>query len=225
MASMASTTPSGATALTTTLLARRASPPGGAWSSPSAGPCPARSASSVPSFTSTGCCGWVRSCFCSCSRASGTSRPMSWNSVPPSTTLSSCMPPQTPSTGMLRLSAPAHQRGLEGGAPRLQRPHALARRLAVGLGRDVEGAAGDQQPGDAVQVGLHARRVVRVRQHEGQPAGAQHRVRVGAPSARSGRSGARGRPRRQSGVMPMLGRRGGWPWCRGAVVMESRRRG
>ena len=33
-ASMASTTPSGASALTTTLLARRASPPGGAWSSP-----------------------------------------------------------------------------------------------------------------------------------------------------------------------------------------------
>ena len=30
---------------------------------------------------------------------------MSWNSVPPSTTLSSCIPPQTPSTGMFRRSA------------------------------------------------------------------------------------------------------------------------
>ena len=105
VASMPSTTPSGAVAFTA------ACAPGAAtawwWAEFTAiVAAPTMRASRVPGAMLTLWPGWSRGLGCSCSNAFGTLSGMCWISVPPSATASSCWPPQMPSTGMSRARAP-----------------------------------------------------------------------------------------------------------------------
>ena len=72
--------------------------------------------------------------------------------VPPSATARSCSPPQMPSTGMSRAERAPRQRQLGFGAAFLERDGRVPVGVAVEGGIDVEGAAGDDQRVDAVQL-------------------------------------------------------------------------
>ena len=77
---------------------------------------------------------------------------MCWISLPPSTTCSSCWPPQMPSTGLSCAERAAGDAELEGGAAVLGDDGRVPRAAAV-VGRiDVEGAAGHDQRVDALEI-------------------------------------------------------------------------
>src|SRR5208283_868906 len=67
---------------------------------------PVMRASRLPGRIATLWPGSCRALGCSCARASGRTSGMCWISVPPRATASSCWPPQMPSTGISRASAP-----------------------------------------------------------------------------------------------------------------------
>ena len=73
-------------------------------------------------------------------------------SVPPSATASSCCAAADAEHRHVARQRAAHQRELGGGAALLQRDGRVAVAVAVQAGIDVEGAAGDDQRVDAVEV-------------------------------------------------------------------------
>ncbi len=93
--------------------------------------------------------GSSRGLGCSCARASAIASGMCWISVPPSATASNCWPPQMPSTGMSRASAPCTKASSVAVRSSFSVTVRVAAVLAVHRRIDVEGAAGHHQGVDA----------------------------------------------------------------------------
>ena len=151
-ASMPSITPSGRGGVDDDAVAAHRPPPGDGRCSPPARRRRRSGAAGCRGATFTVWPGSLRGLGCSCASASATESGMCWISLPPSTTCSSCWPPQMPSTGLFCGQRALGDAELEGGAAVLG-DHGRVLRAAAVVGRvDVERAAGHDQRVDPLEI-------------------------------------------------------------------------